>query len=135
MPLTYAIDKDRRLVILTGSERLTLHDFNLFQDQLLNDPSFNPEFNLLTDVTAVTDFDGSTDEAKQIASRTVFSPACRRAIVAREPHVFGMARLIHTYREMGRIGKPGDGEGVFYDLPSALRWLGLESSHTRDRLA
>ena len=42
MPARYAIDKEKRLVIMTGWERVVFDDVTAIQDQLLNDPDLNP---------------------------------------------------------------------------------------------
>ncbi|SRR6266700_3927832 len=120
----YVIDKERRLVISTGSEQLTFSQVKTHQDQLLNDPDFDPEFNQLIDMTAVTSLDISVDEAKMIARRKLFSSTSRRAFVATSPTIFGMGRMMEAYHEMSNVASQ---VRVFYDLPSALKWLGLES--------
>lgn len=45
MPCRYDIDKDRRLVISTGWDRLPFAEAKARQDQLGIDPDFNSEFN------------------------------------------------------------------------------------------
>jgi hypothetical protein len=124
MPRRYSIDKERRLVISTGSDQLTFAEIKSHQDQLLNDPDFNAEFDQLIDLTAVTSLDISIDEAKIIARRRLFSSTSRRAFVATSPTVFGMGRLMEAYHEMSNAASR---VRVFYDLPSALKWLGRES--------
>lgn len=124
MPLRYVIDKQRRLVHTTGWDRLTFAQTKSYQDQLLNDPDFDPEFNQLVDLTALTGLGMSTEETKLLARRSGFSPTSRRAFVAPNPAVFGMSRLFATYNEMSDTPSH---VRVFYDLPSALKWLGLET--------
>jgi hypothetical protein len=104
-------------------DRLAPDDFRTLERQLQHDPDFNPNFNLLTDISAVTAFDGSIEDAKQIATRTMFSPESRRAVVTNKPHIFGLARMMHVYRENADLGHDN---GVFHDLSSALKWLGVE---------
>jgi hypothetical protein len=123
MPCHYVIDRERRLVITTASDRVTFAEVKTHQDQLRSDPDFNPEFNQLIDATAITVLDVSVDEAKELARRTMFSATSRRAWVATSPVIYGMMRLAGTYHEMS---KEPSNVSVFYDLPSALKWLGLE---------
>ncbi len=123
MATRHAIDKERRLVISTGSEQLTFSQVKTHQDQLLNDPDFDPEFNQLIDLTAVTSLDISVDEAKIIARRKLFSFTSRRAFVAASPSIFGMGRVMEVYNEMSNVASQ---VRIFYDLPSALKWLGLD---------
>lgn len=124
MPLRYVIDKERRLVRTTGWDRLTFDQTKAYQDQLLNDPDFDPEFNQLVDLTALAGLGMSTEETKQIASRSGFSARSRRAFVAPDPAVFGMSRLFAVYNEMSST--PSQIQ-VFHDAISALKWLGLET--------
>ena len=123
MPVRYVIDKEQQLVITTGSDRLTFAEIKAHQDQLLNDPDFNSEFNQLIDLRAATSLDLSVNEAKTIARRRLFSPTSRRAFVTANPTIFGMGRMMQAYNELSNVASQ---VRVFYDHPSALKWLGLE---------
>ncbi len=123
MPCSYVIDKERRLVISSAWDRITFDEVKSHQDQLKADPAFDPNFNQLVDASAVTGVDATTDEVKRIASRRIFSSTSRRAFVATNPDVFGMGRLFGAYLGMGRVPQQVQ---VFYDLASALKWLGLD---------
>ena len=123
MPLRYVIDKERRLVHTTGWDRLTFAQSRSYQDQLLNDPDFDSEFNQLVDLSALTGLGMSIEETKQLASRSGFAPMSRRAFIAPDPAVFGMSRLFEAYNEMSKARSQIH---VFSDLPSALKWLGVE---------
>jgi len=124
MPLRNVIDKERRLVHTIGWDRLTFAQTKSLQEQLLNDPDFDPTFNQLIDLTALTGLGMSTEETKWLAGREVFSPSSRRAFVATNPAVFGMCRLYeachHGSREHAQVA-------VFSGLDEALHWLGLEA--------
>lgn len=125
MPCRYAIDKKRRLVISKGWDRLTYAEMKAHQDQLLVDSDFDPEFNQLLDATAVTSLELSTEEMQMLAKRRVFSPKSRRAWVASEPAVYGMGRLAAVHHDSANAPT----EFVaFYDIPSALDWLGNSTS-------
>jgi hypothetical protein len=124
VPCRYVIDKERRLIVSTGWDRLTFAEAKAHDDQLFSDPDFNPEFNQLIDATAVTVMDMSIDEAKSLARRAIVSRTSRRAFVATNPAIFGMGRLVGTHDEIAREQEQA---GVFRDLYSALKWLGLES--------
>ncbi len=124
MPCQYAIDKERRLVISTGSDLVTFDEMKAHQDQLLRDPDFNPEFNQLIDASGVTAVNLSRDAAQEITHRNIFSVRSRRALVATKPAIFGMGRLLMTYFEMA--DSPSQ-TNVFHDFPPALKWLGVET--------
>ena len=123
MPIRYAIYKELRLVISTASDRVTFADIKSHQDQLLNDPDFDPQFNQFIDMTAVTVLDISTQEAIVVAKRKIFSRMSQRAFVASTPEVFGLGRMMEAYNESDAKSQAC----VFSDVPSALKWLGLES--------
>lgn len=122
MPCSYVIDRNKRLVITTARDRITFAEVMEHQDRLRADPAFNPDFNQLVDATEVTEVDATVDEVKRVANRRIFSPSSRRAFVATNPDVFGVGRLLGAHLAMGRSPQQVN---IFYDLPSALRWLGL----------
>lgn len=124
MAWRYVIDKKQSLVISTAWDRITFPEVKAHQNQLLSDPDFSPEYNQLMDLRAVTKFDVSVEEAKQIARRTLFSTKSRRALVASDPAIFGMGRLMQAYNEMSAAASQVH---IFHDLPSALKWLGVET--------
>ena len=124
MAWRYVIDKKQSLVISTAWDRLTFPEAKAHQDQLLSDPDFSPEYSQLVDLRAVTKFDLSVGEAKQIARRTLFSTNSRRALVASDPAIFGMGRLMQAYNEMSDAASQVH---IFRDLPSAVKWLGVET--------
>ena len=122
MPVRYVILKDRRLVITTAEGRVTVDEVKAHQDQLLNDPDFNPEFDQLIDGTAITAVDMSVNDIRMAVDRKLFSSTSRRALVATRPFIYGMARMMATYLEMSKAASPAS---VFRDFPSALKWLGI----------
>jgi len=123
MPCSYAIYKERRLVITKVWDRVAFSEIRSHQEQFRNDPDFDPQFNLLIDATAATALDVSTDEARTIASQGLFSPVSRRAFLASNPAIFGMARLIGVNHAMSTKQEQ---LRVFYDRALALQWLGLK---------
>jgi|SRR5579872_3845920 len=124
MPARYIIFKERRLVVSLGWGHLSFADFRSQQDALTEDPDFDPAFDQLVDVSEATSLGLSIEEAKTIATRGIFQPTSRRAVIATNPEIFGMGRMMDVYHAMA-TGR--DKVRVFYDRESALRWLGLES--------
>lgn len=124
MPARYVILKERRLVISLGWGHLTFSDFRSQQDAFAQDPDFDPTFDQLVDVSQATSLDLSIEEAKIIAARGIFRPTSRRAVIATNPDIFGMGRMMDVYHAMA-TGR--DQVRAFYDRKSALQWLGLES--------
>ncbi|HTW59671.1 MAG TPA: hypothetical protein VMD99_16200 [Terriglobales bacterium] len=124
MPCRYVIDVEQGLVITSGWDRVTFAEIKAHQDRLANDPEFHPEFNQFIDGTAVTALEISTAEAKMIASRKFFSSKSRRALLASNLSILGMARVMQTYVEMA---KDRERIAVFHEREAALEWLGVRS--------
>ncbi len=123
MPFDYVVHRKQRLVISTGSDVVTWWEIRERQDQTQTDPDFDPEFNQLVDLRAVTDVDMTSDQARTLARRMIFSATSKRAFVAANPAVFGMGRMWEILTELS--DNPSQIR-VFYDLSSALKWLNLE---------
>jgi hypothetical protein len=119
MPFRYIIHKEQRLVLSIGRGRVTFDEITEHRKRLLRDPGFNPIFNQLNDFTAATQTDISGTQVSWFASRSVFSPSSRRAMVVTNPALFGIARQFEVYHgERATVH-------VFRDWSSALKWLGL----------
>jgi hypothetical protein len=123
MPFSYVVYKDRSLVISTGSDRVTWEEIKARQDQTKTDPDFNPEFNQIVDLRGVTGFDMTSEQASSLARRMIFSLTSKRAFIASEPAVFGVGRMWQMFTELS--DNPSQIR-IFYDLPSALKWLDLD---------
>jgi hypothetical protein len=123
MALNYVVYKKDRLVISSGSGCVTWSEIKERQDQTKTDPNFDPEFNQLVDLRAVTRIEMSTEQARVLARRMIFSFTSKRAFVAPNPTVFG---VVHTWEIVTELSDNPSQIRVFYDLPSALEWLGLE---------
>jgi hypothetical protein len=124
MPFSYVVYSEDRLIISTGSDCVTWAEIKDRQDQTKTDPDFNPEFNQIVDLRAVTGFDMTSDQARMLARRMIFSTTSQRAFVAASPAVFGVGRMWEVFSELS--DNPSQIR-VFYDLSSALKWLNLES--------
>ena len=119
MPTTYEINKQRRLVISTGSGRITLAEALAHQEKLQKDPDFDPSFSQVIDLTRITDFALEANDIRRLAQGTIFSRESRRAIVASSDLVYGLGRMYEILRETA--GE--DGIRVFRNLDAALDWI------------
>ena len=124
MPVRYIIDKERRLVITTGEGCITPAEINALRNQARGDPDFDREFNEVVDFRAVTTVEINSQQAEELAGTEVFSPNSKIALVVPSPAIFGIGRMYATYNEMSNVASY---VSAFYDLPSALKWLGVES--------
>jgi len=125
MPFSYTVYKEYGLVISTGSGCVTWSEIKERQDQTKADPNFDPGFSQLVDLRAVTRFGMNGDQARMLARRMIFSFTTKRAFIATSPAIFGMARMWETFTELSQ--RPSQIR-VFYNLSSALRWLGVRAS-------
>jgi hypothetical protein len=126
MKLQSFIDRPRRLIRTSAKGRVTFDDVKEHQDQLLADPDFDASFDQLIDTTTALKFEISADEARVLATRRILSPDSRRAFVATQPHIFGLARMMEIYRE----GLEYAEVEVFYSMDEALTWLSEQAAET-----
>lgn len=124
MPFDYVVYKETRLVISTRIGVVTWEEIKSRQDQTKTDPNFDPGFDQIVDLRLVTRFEMSPEQTRSLARRQKFSSKSKRAFVATIPSVFGVGRMWETYTEFS--DDPSHIQ-VFYDLSSALKWLGLKS--------
>jgi hypothetical protein len=67
MPAFYKIDKERKLVMTTYSDVLTLAEALGHQEKLPKDRDFDPSFSQLFDVTHVTDVQLTAEDVRTLA--------------------------------------------------------------------
>ena len=119
MPARYQIDKERRLVITTGTGPFLMADALDHQERLRKDPDFDPTYSQLMDITAMTLDNIGLEEIRKLAQRWLFSPQSRRAIVVQGEVAYGLARMFEMLRE--NAGE--NGIRVFRDREEALDWV------------
>ena len=95
--VTYALDRQRRLISTIAEGSVRFGDIRDHQDRLLADPDFDATFDQLIDTIPAIRFDLSPKEAKILASRRIVSPESRRAFVANKPHIIGLGRMMEIY--------------------------------------
>jgi len=103
---------------------ITVGDVTGYQDKLLADPEFSPEFDQLMDGTGIMGWHLTIQEAEAATRRRLFSPDSKRAYVRPVPASAPLAKILNAYCEMT---KDASGIRVFDDIPSALLWLGRET--------
>jgi hypothetical protein len=119
MPLSYKIDKARKLVRNTGSGYVAKEEVFAQQDQLLNDPDFDPSFSQLADFAQLTDTDIGMEDLQVIAQSDVFSIHSRRALLVNGDVAYGFAKIFQLYRQLAGA----HGIRVFRTTDEALDWL------------
>ena len=100
VPASYKLDKERRLVLSSGTGVLTKEDILGHMDRLSKDPDFAPDFSLLVDFREITGVEFGPEEVRQFAQRNIYLPNSRRAIVVKDDLQFGLARMFEIHREL-----------------------------------
>jgi hypothetical protein len=119
VPAFYKIDKERRLVLSSGSGIVTKDDLMGHQDRLLEDADFDPSFSQLWNLIQVTEANIKAADVEMMARRDVFSTSSRRAIVVAKEDHYGLARMFQIHRELS--GEHGI--RIFRNLDDGLDWI------------
>jgi hypothetical protein len=120
MPLSYRIDKERRLVNTTAWDVLTSPEVLEHMRQLSSDPDFDRDFFQLLDLTRVTEVREENIFLLELCTPHIFSRRSRRAVIAASPLTFGLSRRFIAMREaMGGAEQMR----VFKSRDAALQWL------------
>lgn len=120
MPFNSVVDVGRRLIVTTGTGDLTGDEGLACCSQLKERTDFDPGFNQLLDFTGATRFDATSAQLRKMAAQSLFSSASRRAIVATNPAIFGLARMFEAYRNVSDVGEQ---VMVFSDMKEAMAWI------------
>jgi hypothetical protein len=114
---TYSVDPAARLVFTTISATLTLGDLIALSDALRNDPSFDPTFDELLEVSPRSAVNFRYADVQAATTIDPFSKWSRRAIVVHADVDYGVA---HMYEVMH-----GGHIQVFRSVEEAREFLGL----------
>jgi hypothetical protein len=121
VPITYAIDPDKRLVVSHIWGPATESEVHEHNQKLRHDPLFDPTYQQLADMSGVTELLVPTSTVRDTALDSFFAPGVRRAFVACADGVFGMARMFALHAE-----SQGQVVEVFRDRHAAEEWLGIK---------
>jgi len=120
LPATYEIDHKQRLVTSRLWGPVTEDEVSAHNHKLRNDPEFEPSYRQLVDLTGITEVKVGTGMINQTSLDQYFAPGTRRAFVACNDGVFGLARMFAMRAEGG-----GQVIEVFRDRAKAEEWLGI----------
>jgi hypothetical protein len=128
MPITYAIDRPRRIVYASASGVLTPQDLFTYQNEVWSAPELRG-YDECVDMLAVTDIEaatGSNMKALAELSARMDDPSAQSkfAIIAHEDLHYGLARMYEAYRSMQP--KSTRTLAIFRTRKAALRWLAIE---------
>ena len=120
LPATYEIDHQRRLITSRLWGPVTDREVFEHNEKLRSDPQFDPTYQQLVDLTGVSEIVVSTSMINETSLDQFFEPGTRRAMIAVDDAVFGMARMFAL-----RAESVGQTIEVFRDGKQARDWLGI----------
>ena len=111
------VDAGRRLVTVKFSKKLTFSDIERYAKGLLLNPSFQPDYSEIVDLTEVEELDLQAHEFLKLADKIdPFSPVAKRAFVVRtstQNHAARMHKALRTQRNIE----------IFRFVEEAERWV------------
>ncbi len=130
MPITYAINHDRKLVIATGLGAIVPKDVYDYQREVWSQPEV-VGYNEIVDFSAVEDIqyesgDRISEFARFSADMDRTGVISKLAIVAPADLSYGIGRMYQSYRELQ--GHTEKQVGVFRTMEDAEKWISEESN-------
>jgi hypothetical protein len=114
----FMVDSRRRLVIAKFCETTTAADIEDYVQNLVANPSFDPSFSEIADISNVKELALDVPDFMKLADRTdPFSVASKRAFVAQsaeQKHAAMLHKLLRNHRHFE----------IFETLEEAERWIG-----------
>ena len=118
MPMSYSLDRERRLVIAKAWGVLVDEDVHSGRQDLLDDPDFERDFGQLFDAREVEEVQFSVEVMGRMAQTSILARESRRAFVATTPYQYRMATMFVTLAQPYQPNVQ-----VFRDIDEALAWL------------
>ena len=121
VPVSYRIERARRLVLTTACGALTDEDVLIHVRELTADPEFDASFRQLADFREVTSTELTSAGVRAVARKNPWKAGARRALVCDQDVLFGIARMFELLSADG-----GAEIQVFREMSDAQAWLGLD---------
>ena len=113
----YNVDPEKKLVAVTFARKLTVQDIERYARLLQINPSFQPSYSEIVDLTQVEELDLQADEFLTLADKIdPFSFEAKRAFVVRtsvQNHAARMHKALRTHRNIE----------IFRSREEAERWI------------
>lgn len=123
MSVRHKVDPARHLVEVALSGSVDFPLVRRMVEEYTHDPEFDPDYDKLLDLTAVTDFQLSGADVRDISSwPDGFNADTRMAVIAPDDDAFGISRMYELNKQGPRKIR------TFRDRLAALRWLGIDTS-------
>lgn len=118
MAVTYVIDSNAQLVLMTATGPTSTSDIADVQRRLREDPHFQPTFNQLFDFRNATPTDVHNRQVEALLESSPSAPSSRRAYVVSPGVSYGMARMAAAMAEyQKRMVR------VFLSMDAARAWV------------
>jgi hypothetical protein len=122
MPASYRIDLRAGVVFTVFEGHVTNEELLDHQQRMSTDSDFRPTMKHVIDTRGVTSVSVTALGVRLVASRSIFAPNSRRAIIAGDANPFyGYVRMFQTLRSQS-----GEDIKIFSIVEDAHCWLALE---------
>jgi hypothetical protein len=118
--LSYSLDKQKGLVIVTGAGVVTGQELLALQDRARKDPDYDPRLPVLMDYRELDLQTVNTEDLRQLSARSAVHPSTRRALLVSGELAFGLARMFQAF---SAVGGHSENIRVFRNRGEALAWL------------
>lgn len=117
----YTVDAEKRLIAVSFGKKLTVQQIKRYSDLLQMNPSFQPTYSEIVDLTQVEELDLQADEFLTLADKIdPFSTYAKRAFVVRTPvqnHAARMHKVLRAHRNIE----------IFRSMEEAECWIATNS--------
>lgn len=120
MPFHYKIDIDAGVVVSSAIGSLNSQEVEDLRAELSVDASFDPEFDHLIDLSAVTELQVEAADIKSLAETRVFNQDSKTALVGDRDLLYGMSRVFQAWRDNDTYTE------VFRSMDEARQWLAAD---------
>ncbi len=120
MPADYRIDVPSGCVFSRANGVLTDAEILAHQARLTADPLFAPGMDQLLDFRDLEGVEVGTETVRRLVAGNPFGEGSRRAAIAANPLVYGLARMFQTLSD-----ETPDTFKIFESADAAREWLGL----------
>lgn len=115
----YVVDAKNRFVSVRFRKRITVSDIERYAASLRANPSFNPDFSEIVDMSEVEELDLKAEEFIRLADKVdPFSLRAKRAFVVHDEtqhHAARIHKILRTQRNFS----------IFWSLEDARLWIGV----------
>jgi hypothetical protein len=125
LAFTYSIDRQLRLIVSRASGVFTPDDVLSVRAQAARDPTFDPTYDQIIDLTGVADLRFDYDAMLALAASSLSQSFVRRAIVAPNAEQYSLACIFQVASEQS-----GQRIDIFATFEEAAEWMGGRNANS-----